>query len=781
MKMKLLLLLLLLLPLLLFGFCYGQNLAPPIDFESGTISYNFTDFDGGGSTVINNPQSSGINTSAKVGQMIKSAGQVWGGSLLPMTNPLDFSVNKIFKMKVFSPRVGARVLLKVENLTNGGIFFEKEDTSTVANAWEELSFDFSAINTANSYQKIVLIWDLGVMGDGSSNFTFLFDDIQLVMGGGSSLSQIDLPVTFDDTMVDYTMTDFGGNASTVVVDPMNSLNMVSMTVKDSTAQLWAGTTVSTPLGLANAIPFTTMSTVMSVRVWSPDAGIPIRLKVEDHTNPTISVETETMTTVASAWETLTFDLSNEVMGTAPINVANTYDMVSLFFNFGTDGATAGTKTYYFDDVMFGLPAAQLNQIDLPITFEDSMVDYTMTDFGGNASAVVVDPMNALNKAAKVTKDSTSQSWAGTTISTPMGLATAIPFTPTATSISVRVWSPDAGIPIRLKAEDHTNNSITVETEATTTVAGMWETLVFDFANEAPGTAIINFSNTYDMLSIFMNFGTDGATAGTKTYYFDDVMVAAPSLLNQIDLPITFEDTMVDYTMTDFGGTFTELVVDPMNSMNKVAKTIKDSTAQSWAGTTTSTGLGLANAIPFTSVNTHISVRVWSPDAGTVVRLKAEDHLNSAITVETDMMTTMAGQGETLVFDFSNEAMGTPALDTANTYDLLSIFFNFGTDGATAGTKTYYFDDIEFGIVISNDVPAIAGLRYFPNPTNGDLRIQADNQFETATVIDMMGREVLRKQVNGTQAQLDLSQLEAGVYMVKVASAEASSNFRIIKN
>ena len=303
MKMKLLLLLLLLLPLLLFGFCYGQNLAPPIDFESGTISYNFTDFDGGGSTVINNPQSSGINTSAKVGQMIKSAGQVWGGSLLPMTNPLDFSVNKIFKMKVFSPRVGARVLLKVENLTNGGIFFEKEDTSTVANAWEELSFDFSAINTANSYQKIVLIWDLGVMGDGSSNFTFLFDDIQLVMGGGSSLSQIDLPVTFDDTMVDYTMTDFGGNASTVVVDPMNSLNMVSMTVKDSTAQLWAGTTVSTPLGLANAIPFTTMSTVMSVRVWSPDAGIPIRLKVEDHTNPTISVETETMTTVASAWET----------------------------------------------------------------------------------------------------------------------------------------------------------------------------------------------------------------------------------------------------------------------------------------------------------------------------------------------------------------------------------------------------------------------------------------------------------------------------------------------
>ncbi len=85
----------------------------------------------------------------------------------------------MFKMKVFSPRVGAKVLLKVENQTNGGISFEKEVLTTVANAWEELTFDYSTINTANSYQKIVLIFDLGAMGDGSANYTFLFDDIKL--------------------------------------------------------------------------------------------------------------------------------------------------------------------------------------------------------------------------------------------------------------------------------------------------------------------------------------------------------------------------------------------------------------------------------------------------------------------------------------------------------------------------------------------------------------------------------------------------------------------------
>ena len=75
-------------------------------------------------------------------------------------------------MKVFSPRVGAKVLLKVENSSNGGINFEKEVSTTVANAWEDLVFDYSAINTANAYHNIVLIFELGTMGDGSPNFTF---------------------------------------------------------------------------------------------------------------------------------------------------------------------------------------------------------------------------------------------------------------------------------------------------------------------------------------------------------------------------------------------------------------------------------------------------------------------------------------------------------------------------------------------------------------------------------------------------------------------------------
>ena len=155
------------------------GIALPLDFESGTLVYSFTDFDGGNVTVINNPQSSGINTSSKTARMIKNAGQPWGGSWIALASPIDFSTQKTLKMKVYSPRAGAKVLLKVENQTNGALNFEKEVLTTTANAWEELTFDYSAINTANSYQKIVLIFDLGTPGDGSANFTWLFDDITL--------------------------------------------------------------------------------------------------------------------------------------------------------------------------------------------------------------------------------------------------------------------------------------------------------------------------------------------------------------------------------------------------------------------------------------------------------------------------------------------------------------------------------------------------------------------------------------------------------------------------
>jgi len=117
----------------------------PLDFESTLVSYPFVDFAGGNTTVIPNPQQSGINTSATVAQMIKFPGEVYGGSIIQMANPIDFSTSKIIKLKVWSPVAGKTLRLKFEGSPVDPDYgaFEKEAIITNANVWEELTFDYN--------------------------------------------------------------------------------------------------------------------------------------------------------------------------------------------------------------------------------------------------------------------------------------------------------------------------------------------------------------------------------------------------------------------------------------------------------------------------------------------------------------------------------------------------------------------------------------------------------------------------------------------------------------
>ncbi|MBX7242721.1 MAG: T9SS type A sorting domain-containing protein, partial [Bacteroidia bacterium] len=311
----------------------------------------------------------------------------------------------------------------------------------------------------------------------------------------------------------------------------------------------------------------------------------------------------------------------------------------------------------------------------------------------------------------------------------------------------------------------------------------WETLTFDFNNQASGTAAFDPTYPYDMASIFFNFGTDGATAGTKVYYFDDVMMATVTGPSQIDLPVTFDDPTVDYTMTDFGGNSSVLGPDPVNAANTVSITTKDVTAQLWAGTTIGTNLGFANVIPFTATNRSMTVAVYSPDAGIPVRLKAEVHGQPTQSVETEAMTTVANAWETLTFDFNNQASGTAAFDPTYPYDMASIFFNFGTDGATAGDKTYLWDDVAFGpaaVSIGDPLSESAGV--YPNPVKNVLYVTIPESLVkeelTYSVTDMAGRVVMDK--GKFSGIIHVENLANGVYTLQINTSNGLINKKFVK-
>ena len=157
----------------------GNCLIPveiPINFELG--QYSFTDFDGSSSKIISNPNPSGINTSENVVEHVREGGQFWAGTYISC-NPIEFN-STIINMKVHSPAINIPVLLKFEDPISGANIELTTNTSLV-NEWEELSYDFGTLESG-LYSRIVIIFNMGTVGDGSINSTYYFDDINFATG-----------------------------------------------------------------------------------------------------------------------------------------------------------------------------------------------------------------------------------------------------------------------------------------------------------------------------------------------------------------------------------------------------------------------------------------------------------------------------------------------------------------------------------------------------------------------------------------------------------------------
>jgi hypothetical protein len=251
----------------------------------------------------------------------------------------------------------------------------------------------------------------------------------------------------------------------------------------------------------------------------------VRLKLEDAADNTKTVEVEATTTAANAWETLSFDFSKPAAGTAALNLDNTYNKASIFPHFGSK--PSADVPMYFDDLKLSDESSGggTGSTDFSsLSFDESPAP-TLTGFGGldreGASTIAADPTDASNKVLKTVKTNADEVWAGVTVSTGTSLSIGkVGFTADKQVMTMRVYSPSAGLPVRLKLEDAADNTKTVEVEATTTAANAWETLSFDFSKPVSGTAALNLDSTYNKASIFPHFGSK--PSADVPMYFDDL-------------------------------------------------------------------------------------------------------------------------------------------------------------------------------------------------------------------------------------------------------------------
>lgn len=271
--------------------------------------------------------------------------------------------------------------------------------------------------------------------------------------------------------------------------------------------------------------------------------------------------------------------------------------------------------------------------------------------------------------------------------------------------------------------------------------------------------------------------SDGIQNGTETGV--DCGGSCSACLTQINLPINFEGTTTNYTVTDFGGNVSTLLVDPTNASNMVTRSVKTSGAASWAGTTISTPAGFSSAIPFTASNRKVYVSVWTPEAGIPVRLKVEVVGNPTQSCETQTVATISGW-QMMEFDFNNQASGTAVFNPAFNFNMMSIFFNFGIDGATAGEKTFYFDNVSYAAPLSIASFEDTKISMYPNPVSSSLSINSVEKLDAILIYNVIGQEVLNLKVNDTNTIINVSNFENGIYIIKTFSEGKVSTTKFIK-
>lgn len=544
----------------------------PVSLDDATVIYKTVDFGGDASSIVTDPAAGAAN--GNVVKIVRGApgtpSQTYAGTTLTDTIggvQVGFSSKVPFtasgtqmSIDFYSPAAGVHVRLKAEDHTNQQVSVETEAVTTKANAWETLTFEFksqsagtAALDLTKSYDKVTVFPNFNTADSGA---IYYFDNVKFVNATtvAHPTAQMVLPVTFDDATTIYATVDFGGDASAIVTDPAaggtraNVVKVIRGAVGTPSAT-YAGTTVTdmvggVQVGFAAPVPFSATGTRMSIDFYSPAAGLPVRMKAEDHTNQQVSVETEAVTTVANAWETLTFEFATQAAGTAALDITKHYDKVTVFPNFNTPDSGA---IYYFDNLKF------VNATTAPaggggtggggtttggftnITFDSPTITYMETPFGGSTGAPTTDPVVGTNQVGSMFKPTTAELYAGVTIGT-VGATTVgkIPFSSTQKTMTMRVYSPAAGVRYRIKVENSANNGITCETDAVSTVANGWETLTFNFATPAfnppndptKPTAALDVSQTYDRLSVFPDFGLGNGGIGPqpadRTYYFDDI-------------------------------------------------------------------------------------------------------------------------------------------------------------------------------------------------------------------------------------------------------------------
>lgn len=344
--------------MILFAFASFSMAQTIENFESVKMNH-FSAGTNGSVGVVPNPDPSGINTSANVGQLTRNSegGDPWAGWYGTLPLPMNVTANKYVHIKIYKSRISP-VCFKYERTggDSGDVFSLNAQTKT--DEWEEMVFDMSIVT--GDYVKIVFIPDfenpLTLIGE----TTIYFDDMYVNNDPTVGSEPVQVMEDFEHITLNPMLAGADDASSfSLVPNPhktdLNSSDYVIEFLRDKNGNPWGGfwSALPTPIDV-------TTNKYVHVKVWKSRIS-PLKFKIEGGTAGTLEVASMSPQTKTEAWEDIVFDFSSKT---------GTYPTIAFMPDFEDPLTLNQDITIYFDDILVNnvagaaAPPQQIVEVDM---------------------------------------------------------------------------------------------------------------------------------------------------------------------------------------------------------------------------------------------------------------------------------------------------------------------------------------------------------------------------------------------------------------------------------
>jgi hypothetical protein len=495
----------------------------PINFENcQNLSGVFEAGDGVTGYPNSNPNTNG-NSSTRVYQFNKVLGSAWYSGIFHIfPSNFDMTTNKVFKIKIRSPKPNVKVRFQIEKEGGGAVTYQKTATVTNANTWTELTFDFTdqpLIDGFTVYDKIVIIPDDADNGPADGSIYFI-DDITLsaaitaptqpkTPAPTPTRNPADVISVFSDQYTNINVSDFNpnwgqsGTVSQVSIAGNNTLKYSNFN--------YQGTQFNMSENLS-AMEF------VHIDMWTADAT---NVKFTPISSGTGEFLVGLTPITQGQWKSYDIPLSsfsgmsfNDIIqlkfdGQGGVNPSNIW-LDNIYFYKAPGGGSGPCPTPQSPSLTTSFPINFENCEDLSGVFEagDGVTGFPVQ----NPKASGINTSGRVYKMNKVV----GAAWYS-------GIYHIFPSNFNMTSNKVfkmKVWSPKPNVIVRFQIEKEGNQGpiVTYSHTAVVTNANTWTELTFDFSGDA-----LSGPMAYDKIVIIPDDQDNGPADGS-IYYIDDIIL-----------------------------------------------------------------------------------------------------------------------------------------------------------------------------------------------------------------------------------------------------------------